>query len=169
MLFYIRYRDKEYKIRVESRNQQLQVKFDQELEEKVDLFFFGNDCTFLGTESVFSANIVGNKNEFTVSRPQGNLSFQVESEYRRIVGLLRGSDLEQENIVYAKMPGKIVKILKKPGDTVEKGESVLVMEAMKMENELRASLSGTVKKLSVTEGQAVETGANLMELESRDE
>jgi biotin carboxyl carrier protein len=164
MLFYIRYRDKEYRVRVESKNHQLVIKYGDEPEFPVDLSFYGNDCSFVETDSVFSANIVGNKTDYVVSRPQGNLSFTVESEYRRIVGLLRGTELEQENIVYAKMPGKIVKIMKKVGDPIEKGDSVMVMEAMKMENELRASVAGTVCSLMVTEGQAVETGAILMEI-----
>ncbi|NBY19146.1 acetyl-CoA carboxylase biotin carboxyl carrier protein subunit [bacterium] len=164
MLFYIRYREREYRVRVESKNQQLLVTFGDETEQPVDLTFFGNDCTFVSPEAVFSANVVGNKTDFVVSRPEGNLNFLVESEYRRIVGLLRGTELEQENIVYAKMPGKIVKMIKKVGDSVEKGESVMVMEAMKMENELRASISGKVQSVMVKEGQAVETGAVLMEI-----
>ena len=151
-------------VRVESKNQQLMVTFGNETENAVDLTFYGNDCTFLDTDSVFSANVVGNKSDYVVSRAQGNLSFTVESEYRRIVGLLRGTELEQENIVYAKMPGKIVKILKKSGEKVQKGDSVAVMEAMKMENELRASVAGTVQSVMVQEGQAVETGALIMEI-----
>ena len=164
MLFYIRYCDKEYRVRVESKNQQLYVTYNDEAEKKVDLSYFGNDCTFVEEQSVFRANVVGNKTEYVVSRAEGNLNFLVESEYRRIVGLLRGTELEQENIVYAKMPGKIVKIVKKIGDTVRKGDSVMVMEAMKMENELRASVGGTVLSIMVKEGQAVETGAILMEI-----
>lgn len=164
MLFYIRYHDKEYRIRVESKNQQLAITFGDEPEQIADLSFYGNDCIFINKEKVFNANIVGNKTEYVVSRAQGNLSFSVESEYRRIVGILRGTDLEQENIVYAKMPGKIVKIIKKVGESVEKGDSVMVMEAMKMENELRTSMSGTVLSIMVIEGQAVETGASLMEI-----
>lgn len=164
MLFYIRYRDKEYRVRVESKNQQLMVTFGDEPEKAVDLTFFGNDCTFLDTDSVFNANVVGNKSDYVVSRSKGNLSFSVESEYRRIVGLLRGTELQQENIVYAKMPGKIVKIIKKTGEKIEKGDAVMVMEAMKMENELRASVSGTVQSVMAQEGQAVETGALLMEI-----
>ena len=164
MLFYIRYRDKEYRVRVESKNQQLMVTFGDEPEKAVDLTFFGNDCTFLDTDSVFNANVVGNKSDYVVSRSKGNLSFSVESEYRRIVGLLRGTELQQENIVYAKMPGKIVKIIKKTGEKIEKGDAVMVMEAMKMENELRASVSGTVLSVMAQEGQAVETGALLMEI-----
>jgi len=62
----------------------------------------------------------------------------------------------------APMPGKIVKVLVSPGEAVEAGRGVLVMEAMKMENELKAARSGTVHEIKVQEGQAVETGALLL-------
>ncbi len=62
----------------------------------------------------------------------------------------------------APMPGKIVKVLVTPGEQVEAGRGVLVMEAMKMENELRAARAGTISEIKVREGQAVETGAVLL-------
>lgn len=62
----------------------------------------------------------------------------------------------------APMPGKIVKALVVPGDSVEAGQGVLVMEAMKMENELKAIRAGTVLEIRVKEGQAVEMGALLL-------
>ena len=61
----------------------------------------------------------------------------------------------------APMPGKIVKVLVSPGDSVEAGRGLVVMEAMKMENELKATRGGTVQEIKVKEGQAVETGALL--------
>jgi acetyl/propionyl-CoA carboxylase alpha subunit len=67
--------------------------------------------------------------------------------------------------VRAQMPGKILRINVKAGATVEKGQSILVMEAMKMENEIRASQTGVVGQIKVTEGQAVETGADLCLIE----
>lgn len=62
----------------------------------------------------------------------------------------------------APMPGKIVKVLVSPGDVVEAGRGLLVMEAMKMENELKAVRAGTVQEIKVKEGQAVEMGALLL-------
>jgi len=165
MLFFVHYGDKEYKVRVESRDQRTYVSFEDEPEQEVDLHYYGYDCTFLQESQVFHANVVGDKEDFTVWRPQGILNLRLESEYRRIVGLLRGQELGNENNVYAKMPGKIVKILAKLGDRAEKGQPLMVMEAMKMENEIRASATGTIQKILVNEGQAVETGALLAELE----
>lgn len=65
----------------------------------------------------------------------------------------------------APMPGLIVRINVKPGDTVGQGQGLVVMEAMKMENELRASAAGTVKSVNVTTGTAVEKGTVLIEME----
>jgi pyruvate carboxylase subunit B len=63
------------------------------------------------------------------------------------------------------MPGLIVRINVSPGDTVEAGQGVVVMEAMKMENELRATGPGKVRSVEVAPGVAVEKGALLVALE----
>jgi biotin carboxyl carrier protein len=64
-------------------------------------------------------------------------------------------------IVVAPMPGKVVRVLVRPGDEVQEGQGLLVVEAMKMENELRAVRPGRVLEVSVVEGTAVEAGARL--------
>ena len=65
----------------------------------------------------------------------------------------------------APMPGLIVRVNVKAGDTVGQGQGLIVMEAMKMENELRAQAAGTVKSVNVTPGTAVEKGTVLIEME----
>lgn len=65
----------------------------------------------------------------------------------------------------APMPGKVVRVLVAPGDTVEAGQGLIVVEAMKMENELRAAKAGTVASVSVSEGQSVDAGAVLAVVE----
>ncbi|MBY0371927.1 acetyl-CoA carboxylase biotin carboxyl carrier protein subunit [bacterium] len=164
MIFFLRQGEAEHTVRVEFRNQKLMVKFDDQPEAPVDLVYMGNDCNFLENGKVFSANVVGGKGESTVWRPEGNLQFSVESEYRRIVSLLRGQELTNENNVYAKMPGKIVKVIAKVGDVIEKNAPLIVMEAMKMENEIRSPQAGKITNIYVKEGQAVETGVLLIEL-----
>lgn len=67
--------------------------------------------------------------------------------------------------ILAPMPGLIIRVNVNPGDSIEAGQGVVVMEAMKMENELRATTSGTVKSVKVAPGTAVERGALLVELE----
>ncbi|ASJ07345.1 pyruvate/oxaloacetate carboxyltransferase [Thermococcus pacificus] len=69
-----------------------------------------------------------------------------------------------EGVVTAPMPGKILRILVKEGDSVKTGQGLLVLEAMKMENEIPAPKDGVVKKILVKEGDTVDTGQALMEL-----
>ena len=67
--------------------------------------------------------------------------------------------------VRAPMPGKVVKVLVKPGDLVQASQGLVVVEAMKMENELRSPREGRVKAVHVSEGQAVEGQEPLVTLE----
>ena len=67
------------------------------------------------------------------------------------------------NSIKAPMPGLIVGVTVQPGDVVSKGDSVLVLEAMKMENLLKAPGDGTVKAIKVTKGDRVEKGQVLIE------
>jgi pyruvate carboxylase subunit B len=64
----------------------------------------------------------------------------------------------------APMPGLIVRVNVQPGDAVQAGQGLVVMEAMKMENELRAAVAGTVKAVRIAPGATVEKGAVLVEL-----
>jgi biotin carboxyl carrier protein len=68
--------------------------------------------------------------------------------------------------VKAPMPGMILKIKKELGEEVKLGDSVIILEAMKMENDLRAPATGKITKMPVTEGSAVEKGFFLYQIES---
>jgi biotin carboxyl carrier protein len=64
--------------------------------------------------------------------------------------------------VVAPLPGRIAHVSVKPGDAVEPGTPLLVIEAMKMENEMRARVKGTVTEVRVEVGQAVNGGDPLV-------
>ena len=63
------------------------------------------------------------------------------------------------------MPGKVIAVNVAPGDTVMKGDELLVVEAMKMENAVRAPREGRVKSVSAQVGDMVSPGVVLVELE----
>jgi acetyl-CoA/propionyl-CoA carboxylase biotin carboxyl carrier protein len=67
--------------------------------------------------------------------------------------------------ITAPMQGTIVKVLVSEGDTVEAGQAVLVLEAMKMENTINAETEGSVREVRVTEGDTVGTGDVLIVIE----
>lgn len=66
--------------------------------------------------------------------------------------------------VKAPMPGLILKVRKKVGEQVELGDSVIILEAMKMENDLKSPASGIIENIFVTEGSAVEKGTLLLSI-----
>lgn len=68
------------------------------------------------------------------------------------------------NSVCAPLPGTITKILVSEGQAVKAGDTVLIMEAMKMENNISAEADGTVKKIHVQSGAQVQSGELLIEL-----
>ena len=80
--------------------------------------------------------------------------------------LLENSAVSQQHHldVKAPMPGMILKINKKAGEKIEQGESVIILEAMKMENDLKASASGIIENIFVKEGSAVEKGTVLFSI-----
>ncbi|MBY0517144.1 MAG: acetyl-CoA carboxylase biotin carboxyl carrier protein subunit [Bacteriovoracaceae bacterium] len=65
----------------------------------------------------------------------------------------------------APMPGKVFKVLAKAGEVVTKGQTLLILEAMKMEHAIKADKDGKVKKILFKEGDLVQGGMALAELE----
>jgi biotin carboxyl carrier protein len=118
--------------------------------------------------NTFSILLRGQSHEIRVTpSPNGTLTLQSSLEEftaevvdPRAWSGRRHSALEAEGRqqVVAPMPGKVVRLLVKAGDTVEAGQGLLVIEAMKMQNEIRSPKSGVVERLLVQEGQAVNAG-----------
>lgn len=91
------------------------------------------------------------------------LVFEVEQTGRRAGK--SSSAPGKSNLILAPMPGKITKLFKKQGESVVVGESVLVMEAMKMEYTLKSNMVGTIKNVAFKELDQVAHGAVIVEIE----
>lgn len=74
-------------------------------------------------------------------------------------------DADQISEIRAPMPGLVTRLIASPGDSIEKGTQVLVLEAMKMENVLKSPGSGVIKSFAVSEGDAVEKNQVMVILE----
>ncbi len=68
--------------------------------------------------------------------------------------------------IMAPMPGLILEIMVAAGDTVIKGDSLLILEAMKMENVIKAEADGIVKSVSLSKGDTVEKNQLIIEMEA---
>jgi len=97
----------------------------------------------------------------------GNHSFEIKiADPKR----LRGTGVSAGNAdgaaeIKTAMPGKVVRILAEQGAAIKQGESVLVVEAMKMQNEMKSPKDGVVKEIRVAEGATVNAGDVLAVIE----
>ena len=90
----------------------------------------------------------------------GEYQTQLNDKYRK-----RKPYSKPEPIVKAAIPGTIMEVLVKEGQSVKRGDSLCVLDSMKMNNTIYASDSGTVKKVFITPGQSVGKNAPLVEFE----
>jgi biotin carboxyl carrier protein len=96
-------------------------------------------------------------------------SFNVEvidAESKYIRSRSQGQELEGANTIQSPMPGKIVKIPVKVGDIVENGQTLIVVEAMKMQSEFKAAGEKIVREILVKEGDTVEAHQVMVRLEN---
>jgi len=89
----------------------------------------------------------------------------VDERRVRIGGGQSEIQLQGRQKVSVPMPGKVIAVLVSEGDSIEKGQGVVIVEAMKMENEVRSPIAGEVKEIKVKTGDAVEGGAVLLIVE----
>jgi biotin carboxyl carrier protein len=105
------------------------------------------------------------KYEVTIS----NLKFSVsvEEEKKRALKKLIHAEADKPDLVEVKspMPGLIARVEVKEGDFVQRGESLVIIEAMKMENEISAPSAGVVTQIFAKEKHSVEKSAVLMVLQ----
>lgn len=125
------------------------------------LFRFKGKCVAMTVEGMDRKNMrlwTGHRPHQTSVRDERD---QLLAEW----GFTGQNALEQRELT-APMPGLVLSVLVSEGDTVETGQPLLVLEAMKMENELRAEMSGTVRAVRVQPGDAVTKQHVLIEFEA---
>lgn len=91
----------------------------------------------------------------------------VEEETRHIIRTRGGAaGAGGAQVLKAPMPGRITHVAVTPGSRVNRGDALVVIEAMKMQNEFKAGVTGTVKEVRVEPGQAVNPGDVLVVIEA---
>ena len=80
----------------------------------------------------------------------------------RLQGNLNDASSKGHEEIKSPMPGLVVAIKVSEGDSVKAGQTVAIIEAMKMQNELAASIAGTIESIRAADGDTVESGAVLV-------
>ena len=83
------------------------------------------------------------------------------------IGMDLTGNIRNPGLIFAEMQGTIMETMTKQGKKVKKGESLFVLEAMKMENVITSPIDGVIKTYNVQKGQAVKKGDLLVEIETR--
>lgn len=134
---------KQFKIKV--NGQEYMVEVEQVSDENQSSAFTSTVNTAKSTQQTES-----------IKNPEVKPAFNSETKKNVEKSTTEGEEIQ------APMPGKILKLNVSEGDSVNEGDTVLILEAMKMENEIVANTSGKVKKISVSVNDMVETDDTLM-------
>lgn len=107
----------------------------------------------------YTAGVVDRDGAYVVDIDGESYEIAVEEHTRHIIRTRGGAaGGARSRTLTAPLPGKISRVAVRPGDAVQAGDTLLVIEAMKMENEFKASGAGTVAEVRVAAGQAVNAG-----------
>lgn len=132
------------------------------------------DLAVVGDGSLFSLVVDGRSYDVFVEHEQGavvvsmlgeRIKVAIEDERERVAHSLHGSKATGKREVHAVMPGIVVDIKVAEGDLVAEGQTILVLEAMKMQNPIAADGPGKVVKVHAKKGIAVAAGALLVEID----
>jgi propionyl-CoA carboxylase alpha chain len=118
------------------------------------------DLEIDGARSTIAVAAIGDRR--LVHGPAGDLDLLVRPRF------LTARRAESRGGLKAPMPGRVMSLLVTEGDAVERGQLLLVLEAMKMEHPVTAPAAGIIKALKVTEGDQVANGALLVILQDRE-
>lgn len=114
----------------------------------------------------FEIEVDNNDDEYRVLVDGRSYHINLVDERRlRVGGNQAGSQAQGRQKVSVPMPGKVIAVLVAEGDAVEKGQGLVIVEAMKMENEVHSPIAGAVIEIKVKPGDTVEGGAVLLIVE----
>jgi len=125
-----------------------------------------NNYSLLIDNRSFEVDVDTTEDEYRVLLDGRTYRISMSDERQvRVGGRQSGIEVSGRQEVRIPMPGKVVAVLVNEGDTVDKGQGLVIVEAMKMENEVRAPGNGEVKEIRVNVGESVEAGQVLVIVE----
>ncbi len=161
--------EKTHKVEIDSKDGKYLVKLGGR-EFNVDSQLISENC--------LSLLVNGKAHTVFIAENQGKKYISVQGEQFCIEeakaqtdarSMAESATLKGAPTISSPMPGKVVKVLVGEGDRVEKGQGLVIVEAMKMENEIKSASAGVVKKINFNEGDLVDAAVPIIELELEEE
>jgi len=157
--------DKIHKVSVELKDGLYQVALGEE-NYQVDCCPISSNCfSILIGEKAYTVFIADNLEEKCIALKGEQYmlkktSHEDQPKYASSAGILNSNGL-----ISTPMPGKIVKVLVSKGEVVEKGQSLIIVESMKMENNIYSPFKAKIAKINVSPGELAQPGEALLDLE----
>ena len=120
---------------------------------------------YVSVDGISEEVLVETLDEVLVNKPSGTENSKENKENRNTKNETRIKP-NHDGCITTAMPGKIIDIKVNIGDNVSAGDSIIIIEAMKMENEIQASKSGTVVAINIKKGDEVSPNETLLEIQS---
>lgn len=151
--------NEKYNFVVQTENKQFKV--NNEVIKLDQIFLNQNSSHILYQNKSYLVEVVEliKEEKKAIIKINGNIyTLNVEDQYDQLLKQLGMDNLAVNKILQVKapMPGLVLSVLVAEGDEVKKGDSLLVLEAMKMENMIKSPSDGIIKKIEVKQGNTVE-------------
>ncbi len=160
--------ENKFKVRV---NKLLDFELDKKQSESLDVIPQKNsNYHILHNNRAFKAELAQSdfdKKQYTVIVNSNTYQIKIENpldQFIEEIGYSMGS-IKKLNLIHAPMPGIIIGIKVQEGDHVKEGDTLVILEAMKMENAINSSKDGIIKSIHAKTGDSVEKNKLLIELE----
>lgn len=151
--------DRTHRVEVSETAGRFSVTIGEEVWEVDARFAAQGICSLLIGGVSYVADVKEENGWFLVDVGGETYQIRVEEETRYVIRTRGGVESAERGLtLVAPMPGKVVRVDVTVGQAVKPGDSLLVIEAMKMENEFRAAAAGTVREVRAQAGQAVNAG-----------
>ena len=134
----------------------------------VDIVMTENgSCSVLHDGNSFNAEIISGEDHrsYDVNMLYRSYHVDIVDTQKKYLRMRKSAEEKQDDKIVAPMPGKVVKIPVRKGDRLETGDTVVVLEAMKMQSNYKVSSACVVKDILVSEGDSVDNNQVLMTLD----
>ncbi|MDR1602516.1 MAG: acetyl-CoA carboxylase biotin carboxyl carrier protein subunit [Tannerella sp.] len=105
------------------------------------------------------------RKNYKVNTAFSSHNIQIIDTKAKYLRLKRGADERQDDKIISPMPGKVVNIPVQVGDRLQAGDTVIIIEAMKMQNNYKVAADCAIKEILVTEGEAINSNQLLVRLD----